>query len=88
MLSVEQATMIVEKALPNGQIQAVVEYNDLYLFQVFTDRPFEEEFDPFYSVDKNTGAFSDFSIITDGNISEILPLFEQEKRRGNRPRGG
>lgn len=31
--------------------------------------------DPFYSVDIQTGEFRDFSIITDGDISEINNLF-------------
>lgn len=80
MLSIHEATNIITQNLPNGRIQGVVSYNNLYLFQVFTDRPFEEEMDPFYSVDKDTGEFSDFSIIEDGDIDEITSLFENLER--------
>lgn len=80
MLSILQATEIVKEAMPTGKIQKVVSYNNLYLFQVFSDRPFEEEWDPFYSVDKNTGEFSDFSIIEDGDINMISSLFENLER--------
>lgn len=76
MLSLEEATSIVNKAIPNGKIQSSVVYRNLYLFIVFTDNIGEEEMDPFYSVDQETGAFSDFSIIEDGDMSEIIPLFE------------
>lgn len=81
MLSTQEATNIITQNLPNGRIQGVVSYKNLYLFQVFTDRPFEEEMDPFYSVDKDTGEFSDFSIITDGDIDVITSLFENLNRR-------
>jgi hypothetical protein len=74
MFSVQEATEIVRKAIPNGKIQWQTDYQDLYLFQVFTDDPFEEEMDPFYSVNKETGEFRDFSILTDGN-AEIAALF-------------
>jgi hypothetical protein len=76
-LSLQDATKIVKKALPAGKIQKSVEYKGLYLFQVFTDDPFEEEMDPFYSVNKETGEFRDFSVITDGDITEIAALFNQ-----------
>ncbi len=79
MLSSKAATKIVLDNLPNGKIQANVVYEDLYIFQVFTDLPGEEEFDPFYSVDRKTGEFSDFSIITDGDTDEILSLFREAK---------
>ena len=79
MLSVQMATEIVKKQLPEGRIEAIVEYKDLYLFQAFVDRPFEEEMDPFYSVNRKTGEFRDFSILTDGNPHEIAALFMKAK---------
>lgn len=82
MLQVKAAEEIVQKAIPQGKIQAVVVYGDLYLFQVFTDDPFEGDADPFYSVNRLTGEFRDFSIITDGDISEIVRLFTIAKQRG------
>lgn len=78
MLTKEQATIVVKKALPDGNVQRVVEYRDLYLFQVFTSSPGEEDMDPFYSVNRETGEFREFSILTDGNITDITELFTKE----------
>lgn len=80
MLSVLDATNIVRKVYPDGIIQKVISYKNLYLFMIFNNRPFEEEMDPFYSVNKNTGVFNEFSILTDGDTDEILYLFEQAKK--------
>lgn len=77
MLSVLDATSIVHKFHPYGDIKAVVNYKNLYLFIVHSINPLEEDMDPFFSVDKDTGKFSEFSILTDGNTSEILSLFEE-----------
>jgi hypothetical protein len=75
MLSVDQTTQIVKKFLPDGKIQAVIQYNGLHIFQVFTTDDFEEQWDPFYSVNPITSEFRDFSVITDGDTSEIMSLF-------------
>lgn len=83
MLNIQEAEKIVYEVFPKGKIQAVVSYKDLYLFQVFTDRPFEENWDPFYSVNKATGEFRDFSVITDGNTSELVSLFVQAKKNNS-----
>ncbi len=79
MLSSKAATKVIRDNLPNGKIQAHIVYEDLYIFQVFTDNPGEEEFDPFYSVHRTTGEFRDFSIITDGDTTEIFSLFREAK---------
>lgn len=82
MLSEAEATQIVKKAIPKGRIEAVVSYRDLYLFQVFEDDdPEEGDQDPFYSVNKNTKEFRDFSIFRDGNMPEIANLFREKKRK-------
>lgn len=75
LLNIPEATKVVRDALPRGRIEAVVPYKDLYLFQVFTDEPGEGNFDPYYSVDRKTGKFMDFSIFADGNSGEIINLF-------------
>lgn len=77
MLNRLDATAIVRRNLPLGDIQKVVVYKDLYLFMVFNQRPGEEMMDPYYSVNTTTGVFNEFSILNDGNTSEILSLFEQ-----------
>ena len=80
MLSPTQAAAIIKENHPLGEIQSYVEYRNVYIFQVFNKRPFEEEMDPFFSVDKDTGVFAEFSILTDGDTKEILSLFETQRR--------
>ena len=75
MPDLQEATKRIQQELLGGKIQAHIDYNGLYVFQVFTTNPAEEEMDPFYSIDKKTGEFSDFSIITDGDPAEISRLF-------------
>lgn len=76
MLSLNQAKKIVEKNLPKSDIQAAIQYKNEYIFRVFMSDDLEGQMDPFYSVDVRTGKFRDFSILTDGDISEITELFE------------
>lgn len=81
MLTEQEAKKIVEEKLPGGRIETVVSYQNLYLFQVFIDDdPLEGYLDPFYSVDKETGYFRDFSILEDGKMSEIVALFQDAKK--------
>jgi hypothetical protein len=75
--NIDQAKEIVKKALPTGTIQKVVSYNGLFIFQVFTDDPFEGEMDPFYSVDQKTGTFAGFPLLTHPNLNEIVSLFSK-----------
>ena len=76
MLDEKAARDVVTTNLPDGEIQYVVSYKNLFIFQVFSGDPEEREFDPFFTVDKTTGEFSDFSLITDGN-PEIFKLLEE-----------
>lgn len=80
MLNIKEAIEVVHKNHPNGEIQAWVTYKNLYLFQVFNKRPGEEEMDPFFSVNKETGEFKEFSVWTDGNVIEITSLFGKAER--------
>lgn len=81
MLDVHDALSIVRKSIPDGKIQSYIQYEDLFIFQIFSDDQFEGEFDPFYSVNRSNGEFQDFSIITDGDIKKIDSLFQQARRR-------
>jgi len=85
MLDKTQAAVIVKKFMPDGEIQKVIEWKNFYIFQVFRPKePLENEYDPFYSVDKQTGEFRDFSIFDDGPIDELSALFmkaEVERRQ-------
>lgn len=75
MLSIDQANEVVRKQIPNGKIEKAIKYKNLYLFMVFTDDPGEEEMDPYFSVDQETGEFKDFPIFEDEGMAEILSLF-------------
>ena len=79
MLNGREATDIVVKAFPTGDIQAYVGYENLFIFQIFSKDPGEEEMDPFYSVNRETGEFRDFSVITDGDTATIIGLFTKAK---------
>lgn len=76
MLDILKATLIVEDELPKGKIQKHIEYERLYVFQVYLEGEGEEEFDPFYSVNKFTGEFRDFSILN-GDTPRIIDLFSR-----------
>lgn len=75
MLNLTQAIDVVKNNIPDGSVQSAIKYNGLYVFMVFNNDELEGQMDSFYSVDTNTGEFRDFSIITDGDISEIGKLF-------------
>ena len=61
-ITLEQAKMIVRKSLPNGsQIASAIEHDGLYLFIAYRPDPLEGRFDPFVSVNPETGEFRDFS---------------------------
>ena len=77
MLDINQAIDVVKSKIPDGFINSAIEYNGFYVFMVFSDDALEGQMDSFYSVDIQTGEFRDFSIITDGDISEISNLFSE-----------
>lgn len=80
MLDRNAAIMFVRKRLPGFTIQKVVEYDNRYIFLTTDPDPDEGMYDGFYSVDKFTHEFSDFSIITDGDIVVIDSLFEAARK--------
>ncbi len=83
MVDLAEATKIVAKFLPGDKIEAVVEWENLFLFQIFNQGPGEEGMDPFYSVNRDTSEFRDFSIVADGKVDEITKLFVKAKSRSN-----
>lgn len=78
MLNFEEAKKVVKENIPKGKIQKAILYDNLYVFMVFMNDEFEGQMDPYYSVNINTGEFRDFSIITDGEIGEIMEMFETQ----------
>lgn len=77
MNNISQAIKIAKQHMPDGKIQRVAEYRNMYLFIIYTPDPYEGEMDAFYSVDKNTGEFSDFAYLEDGVFEEVMDLFER-----------
>lgn len=77
MLTSEQALIIVKKHMPKGKVRKHIEYKDLFVFQIFTDDPDESGWDPYYSVNRKTKEFRDFSILTDGDIDELMDMFSK-----------
>jgi len=75
MLSEKQASDVLSKSLPDHKIEDVVRYKDIYLFRVAHPDPEERDFDPFLSVNVNTGEFKDFNIMLDGDMDKIAELF-------------
>jgi hypothetical protein len=75
MLNIEEARTRVA-ALPRvAKVRACIEYGGVYLARVEYFDEGEGNYDPFFSVDKETGATNEFSFIHDGNPFEIMMLF-------------
>lgn len=73
MLNRLQAQVMLQNALPEGTpIKAWAEYQDLFLFRIEHQTPFEKDWDPFFSVDPVTEEIRDFSVLED--LSEIGKL--------------
>lgn len=81
MLSEQDARTLVEMAFPQSRVQTSIDYGKVYLFMVISSDPLEGDQDPFFSVDKETGNLSDFSIITDGDPREITKKFLAKQRQ-------
>lgn len=75
MLNEQAATAIVMKAFPKDQISRPISYKGLFVFQVISSDPDEGGWDPFFSVNQDTGELKEFSVITDGDINVITNLF-------------
>lgn len=76
MLSIDKAKKVILKNIPNGKIKKCVVYKNLFVFQVFTDDLLEGNYDPFYSVDRNTAKFDGFKLFEPGVFDEVMDLFE------------
>lgn len=81
MLTEDQARAAIDEALPGVEVAAQAQYRDLYLFRVVYPSREEADYDPFFSVDGETGEVSDFSVMHDGDISEIAAAFANHSER-------
>ena len=77
MLSPREATQIILSRLPGSKVKRIVRYKNRYIAVVDTKAPGESLFDPFFSVDVNTGAFSGFSLLTDEDADEVFNLLSE-----------
>ncbi len=72
-LTLQDARNIVLKKLPRGsEIKGSTEEGDFFLFIAVNPDPLEGRLDPFFSVNKITGAFMDFSPTDYPNSLDIL----------------
>jgi hypothetical protein len=76
MLSIDQAKLAVG-AQPRVSLvkDAILYRNAIYIVRVVFVDANEAEWDPFYSVDKDTGEVKEFSFLYDGDPGEITTLF-------------
>lgn len=78
MITIKEAKRIVEKSLPpETVIKSAIEYGDKYLFIAHIQDELEGRFDPFFSVDKKTGKFRDFSPTDYPNPLEVITRLKE-----------
>lgn len=76
MLSPDEAIAKLKLIAPDHIPLKIVVYNGLYLIQAPSTDPNQGWWDPFFSVDQNTGEAQDYSIYQDGKAREIMSLFQ------------
>lgn len=74
LLNQSQAQVRLEEALPGWPIKAWADYGDIFLFRIERPEAGEENWDPFFAVDKLTGQVLEFSVLVDGDLTEINNL--------------
>lgn len=84
MLSEREAIGKLKMLMPDRTPLKIITWNDLYLIQAPSSDPIEGEWDPYFSVDMNTGETRDYSIYQDGKAREIASLFEKAPQIGRR----
>jgi hypothetical protein len=77
MLSSEEAIAKLKLIAPDRVPHKIITYNNLFLILAPSTDPDEGAWDPYFSVDPNTGEARDYSIYQDGNAREINDLFLQ-----------
>lgn len=74
MLSEAEALKVAWKYMaPGSKHVKTATYGNLFIFQINGPDPLEGDLDPFFSVDKTTGKFSDFSLADGG--PELIKQF-------------
>lgn len=75
MLNLNEAKEKLLKSIPGAIFQSNVETKTQFIFLIIRPDEFEEEYDNFFSVEKETGFVSDFSIIEDDPTFEVRNAF-------------
>lgn len=83
MLSSDEALAKLTAMAPDRVPQKIITYNGLYLIFAIADSD-EGLWDPYFSVDPNTGETRDYSIYQDGKAREIISLFQNAPQIGSR----
>jgi hypothetical protein len=73
MTEAEALKIAMRYMAPGSKFIKSATYGNLFIFQINGPDPAEGNLDPFFSVDKTTGKFSDFSIVEGG--PELLRQF-------------
>jgi hypothetical protein len=66
MTEAEALEIAMRYMAPGSTFIKAVEHENLWIFHINGPDPAEGDLDPFFSVDKTTGEFSDFSIVDGG----------------------
>lgn len=75
MTQAEALKIAMKHMAPGSKFMKAVTYGNLFILQINGPDPLEGDLDPFFSVDKTTGAFSDFDL-SDGG-PELVRQFAQ-----------
>ena len=82
MVNVAEAkTLLLDGEPLVERIEDYIVYHDVYLFRVKFISEDESNYDPFFSVHIQSGKVKDFSVLHDGDISEIADLFAKNTGR-------
>lgn len=76
MLSSDEAISKMKQIAPDRNPEKIITYNGLYLIFAPGSDSDEGIWDPYFSVDMNTGETRDYSIYQDGKSKEIVSLFK------------
>lgn len=66
MTEAEALKIAMRYMAPGSKFIKSATYGNLFIFHINGPDPLEGNLDPFFSVDKTTGKFSDFSIVEGG----------------------
>lgn len=78
MYDEKQAKLLVERKTGLKAVHSF-RYNNLLLVRVKHDSEDEADYDPFFSVDPESGEVKEFSVVTDGDPVAIAEAFKKSQ---------